>query len=217
MALTCRDVCKPLPLFLFFWELRVTTAANLKQNYCFLRPIRLRKHTISCCWWKFLGLLKDCTEPAVVPGYFWGKSVIQLLGSFKKNGSDQKIKVIQKVQETSLLCIYHLAQTEMQDRMHQQTCGTQLNCWSEVPPVRGFQASFGIYSLYPFLHVRTWVLRLLAQFRFIFSPSPCEKAGARLPHFFLLCLPLCPLSLPNIVTKRSWGARLFCMSSCVSL
>lgn len=77
----------------------------------------------------------------------------------------------------------------------------------EVSHVWRFQASFGIYSLYPFLRVSTRVLTVLAQFKFILSLSPCEKAGARLHHFFLLCRLLCRLSPPNIVTKRSHGEQ----------
>lgn len=32
MALTCRDLCKPLPLFLVFWGLRVTDYHGLQQT-----------------------------------------------------------------------------------------------------------------------------------------------------------------------------------------
>lgn len=54
------NMCKHLPLFLFFWGL-ITRDCSKPQAKLMLSWTQ----AVNCCWWQFLGLLNGCREPSI--------------------------------------------------------------------------------------------------------------------------------------------------------
>lgn len=105
MALTCRDVCKSLPLFLFFWGLRVTDYHGSQQISSETAALSDTNHKLQLMG--VLGASEGLRRTSHCSWLLLKNFCYSVVGDhFRKNGSDQNMKVIQKVQETSLyVCV----------------------------------------------------------------------------------------------------------------